>query len=171
VKVFISWSGEHSHAVALVLRDWLQAVLHHVEPLVSSEDIQKGALWGPAIATELDATTFAILCIVPGNVAEPWLVFEAAIWRGLGSTRVAPFLVGVERKDVRGPLSLFQSTVFDKDDVRKLFHSVNKSSASPVDGGKVDRTFDACWSTFAAMWRRRPDGPRRWRLQSRRRGR
>lgn len=32
MKVFISWSGERSQALAQALRDWLPLVLHFVEP-------------------------------------------------------------------------------------------------------------------------------------------
>jgi len=42
MKVFISWSGELSHKVARIFRDWLPNVVQILEPYVSSEDIDKG---------------------------------------------------------------------------------------------------------------------------------
>jgi hypothetical protein len=77
VKLFISWSGELSHQIALHLKKWLPVVLPFVEPWVSSEDIPKGTRWGAELATQLEGTASGIVCLVPGNVHEPWLNFEA----------------------------------------------------------------------------------------------
>ena len=61
MKVFISWSGDTSHNVALALREWLPSVLQSVEPYVSSEDIDKGARWSAEIGYQLNDTDFGIL--------------------------------------------------------------------------------------------------------------
>src|SRR5205807_1107469 len=52
MKVFISWSGSRSHKVALILRNWLPSVLQHVDPWLSSEDIDKGARWIVELGTQ-----------------------------------------------------------------------------------------------------------------------
>jgi len=47
MKVFLSWSGQKSHKVALVFKNWLPIVIHDISKddiFVSSEDIDKGAI-------------------------------------------------------------------------------------------------------------------------------
>jgi hypothetical protein len=60
MKVFISWSGNTSHLVALALREWLPSVLQSIEPYVSTEEIEKGARWNAEIGRQLNDTTFGI---------------------------------------------------------------------------------------------------------------
>jgi|SRR5947207_15113316 len=152
MKVFISWSGLRSHQIALALRDWLPTVLPHAVPWVSSEDIPKGARWTIALGSELEATRFGIICLVRENLGELWIVFEAgAMSRSIDAARVAPFLVGVGIKDVPGPLAQFQCTVFEKEDVRKLVHSINKASDAPMDQRRLDQAFDRGWPDLADL--------------------
>ena len=111
MKVFLSWSGDLSHKVAVVLRDWLPSVIQSIEPYVSSEDIDKGARWSTDIAKELEASAFGVLCVTQENLESPWLNFEAgALSKTVDKSRVCPFLYGVKRSEIKGPLLQFQST-------------------------------------------------------------
>ena len=146
MRIFLSWSGHASYQVAEALRDWLRAVLPYTRPWLSAEDINKGARWANEIASALDESNFGIICVVPGNVYEPWLNFEAgAISKTLDVGQVAPLLIGVEQHEVEGPLAQFQSTVFNRADVLRLIESINAAHDAPIDREQVRRTFNACW--------------------------
>ena len=81
MKVFLSWSGETSRAVACALRDWLPYVIQSVKPFVSTSDIEKGQRWSDVLSQELSSTAYGIICLTPFNVRSPWLNFEAEIGR------------------------------------------------------------------------------------------
>lgn len=129
MKILISWSGGPSHKVALALRDWLPVVLPFVKPWVSSEDIPKGARWAAELAVELKTTDYGIICVTPSNLGEPWINFEAgALAKVVDTSRVAPFLLGVDSGSLKGPLAQFQATTFDRDDVLRLLQSINEAA-------------------------------------------
>lgn len=147
MNVFVSWSGPTSHRVAIVLRDWLRSALQAVEPYVSSENVDKGARWNTEISQELESSNFGILCVTPENIGSPWLNFEAgALSKALDRARVTPFLFRVERTAITEPLRQFQSTLPEKDDVRKLVKSLNSALGDQaLDEGRVDEIFDVWW--------------------------
>lgn len=120
MKVFISWSGNISHKVAMVFREWLPSVIQSLEPYVSSEDIDKGARWSTDIAKELENSSFGILCVTKENLHAPWLSFEAgALSKTMDKSYVTPFLYDIKRSEVNGPILQFQSTIFDKESANK----------------------------------------------------
>ena len=128
MKVFISWSGNKSHKVGLVFRDWFPSVIQTIEPYVSSEDIDKGARWSTDIAKELENSTFGILCVTKENLEAPWLSFEAgALSKTMDKSLVSPFLFDLKRSEVKGPMLQFQSTIFQKEDIKKLLKTLNKA--------------------------------------------
>lgn len=151
MKVFLSWSGELSHKVALIFRDWLPSVLQFVEPYVSSEDIDKGARWSTDIAKELEEASFGILFITKDNIDASWLNFEAgALSKSIDRSRVCPFLFGIKRADVKGPLLQFQSTIFDYDDLKKLITTINSVyEEHPLDEQRLEKVFDVWWPTLS----------------------
>jgi hypothetical protein len=128
MKVFLSWSGELSRKTAVIFRGWLPSVIQSIDAYVSSEDIDKGARWSSDIAKELDESNFGILCVTKENLNAPWLTFEAgALSKTMLKSSVTPFLLNIRRAEVNGPILQFQSTIFEKDDVKKLVYSLNKA--------------------------------------------
>jgi hypothetical protein len=128
MKVFLSWSGDLSHKTALIFRDWLPSVIQSIVPYVSSEDIDKGARWSTDIAKELEDSTYGILCVTKENVHAPWLTFEAgALSKTMDKAAVSPFLFDIKRSEVSGPILQFQSTILDREDIKKLVSSLNRA--------------------------------------------
>lgn len=150
MKVFISWSGNKSHKVGLVFREWLPSVIQSLEPYVSSEDIDKGARWSTDIAKELEDSTFGILCVTKENLHAPWLSFEAgALSKTMDKAFVTPFLFDIKRSEVNGPILQFQSTIFEKDDIKKLIHTLNKACGeSGISETMLDKAFEVWYSTL-----------------------
>lgn len=150
MKVFISWSGNKSHRVGLVFREWLPSVIQSLEPYVSSEDIDKGARWSTDIAKELENSTFGILCVTKENLHAPWLSFEAgALSKTMDKSFVTPFLFDIKRAEVNGPILQFQSTIFEKDDIKKLVQTLNKACGeNGISESMLDRAFEVWYPTL-----------------------
>jgi len=147
MRVFISWSGELSRQLGEVLRDWLPSALQFVRPYFSSNDIEKGTRWEGMLTGELSESSVGLFVMTKENRGSKWLHFEAgAIAKIMDRSRVCPILFGLEPTDLEGPLALFQSTRFTKDDMRKLFMSINTAGGDlklpEVAAGKV---FDKWW--------------------------
>ena len=110
MKVFISWSGTRSQALAQGLHEWLPLVLHYVKPWLSEADVAAGDRWAQEVAKELEASNFGIICVTPENVGAPWVLFEAgALAKSMQGGRVIPLLFNLEHSDITGPLAQFQA--------------------------------------------------------------
>lgn len=150
VKVFISWSGDKSHKIATIFRDWLPSVIQSIVPYVSSEDIDKGARWSTDIAKELADSSFGILCVTKDNLNAPWLCFEAgALSKTIEKSFVSPFLFNVKRSEIDGPILQFQSTIFDKEDIKKLVNTLNKACGEAgISPERLDKAFEVWYPTL-----------------------
>ena len=147
MKVFISWSGPQSHALAKIVYDWLPMVLPFVEPWLSSEDLGKGQRWATNIARRLEESSYCIVCVTPGVAQQPWVNFEAgAISKIVQSSQVSPLLFGVSEAELDNlPLAMFQWTNFQKDDVRKLLRSLNEANKTPIPHAELIKKLDYTW--------------------------
>lgn len=149
MKVFISWSGVASRSVAEALRDWLPNVIQGIEPFVSSKDIDKGANWSFELLRELSDTDFGIICLTQENLLSPWLNYEAGAIMKAISSRAAPVLFGVEKKDVPAPMSQLQLTTIDEDEFKKLMTSMNAAMERPIDGQRLETSVSVWWPSLA----------------------
>ena len=150
MKVFLSWSGEKSHKVALVFRDWLPSVIQSLVPYVSSEDIDKGTRWSTDIAKELEDSSFGILCVTKDNLTAPWLTFEAgALSKTMDKSFVVPFLFDIKSSEVDGPILQFQWTTFTEEDVKKLMKTLNKANGDGrLTDEQLEKAYKVWWPTL-----------------------
>jgi len=149
MKIFLSWSGETSHKVAIAFRDWLPQVIQSLNPYVSSEDIDKGTRWSTDIAKELEESAYGIILVTKENLVAPWVNFEAgALSKIIDKSNVSLFLFNVKRSEVKGPLLQFQSTTFEKEDIQKLLKSINNriDEEERLEESKLERAFNVWWS-------------------------
>jgi hypothetical protein len=84
--------------------------------------------------------------VTADNVNAPWLNFEAgALSKSFDKSRVSPFLFGISRSKVTGPLVQFQSTIYNDDDVYKLVKGINSASGVPLEEARLNEAFKVWW--------------------------
>jgi len=154
MKVFISWSGDHSRKVAELLKSWLEDVFQGVEAWMSKEDISKGDIWFTNLSDELAKTDFGILSLTAENVTSPWVLFEAgALSKGLSRNRVCPLLINFDSLRLTKPLSEFNAAIPTKDDMLKLAKSINSHGDKPLlTPEKLAKTFEQWWGGFESQF-------------------
>jgi hypothetical protein len=157
MKIFLSWSGEQSKAIATALREWLPRVIQASQPWMSATDIDKGVMWRTEVARQLDEAVVGIICLTPTNLESPWLLFEAgAISRKTEGCLVCTYLFNLEPSDIKDPLAQFQSTKAQKEDTWKLIQSINNIQRD------IALPKDVLSDVFNAMWPKLNQGSQDW---------
>jgi hypothetical protein len=164
MRVFVSWSGEKSRAVALALRDWLPRVINEVEPFVSAEDIAAGAVWQAEIAGQLESARFGIVCITAENQDSRWLNFEAgAVAKQFGRNRVVPLAIDLTEVDVKPPLGQYQAKGISKSDILEVLQSLNEACDRPLAEDLLRDSHNQWWgrleSELKEIEANHPTGP------------
>lgn len=150
MKIFVSWSGTRSRAVAEIISDWLKCVIQASQPWVSTRDIDRGAIWNSEINDVLSEVTVGIVCLTQENKDNPWILFETgALARGLSSNRVCTFLIDLTPTDIKDPLAQFNHTMPTKEGVWKLLTTINLSLGDKrLDEKVLQNVFDIYWPNF-----------------------
>jgi hypothetical protein len=152
MRVFISWSGERSKAIAEELRDWLPTIVQSIEPFISTQDVPVGGRGLNMLASELQDCSFGILCLTQENKQGPWIHFEAgALSKVIEASRVVPLLLDLKISDLTGPLVQFQAiSIEDREGVFALIKALAKQSLPPITESRLQRLFDMFWPELEA---------------------
>jgi TIR domain len=158
MRIFLSWSGARSAALAHALREWLPTVIQAVEPWMSESDIDRGARWSSDIAVQLEEAHVGIICLTPDNVSSPSLHFEAgALSKALDKSFVCTYLLDLEPTDLRWPLATFQATRVNKEETKQLLMTINKAlGEQALPSERLDKTFERWWPELAAQIKKAP---------------
>jgi hypothetical protein len=147
MKLFISWSGDRSKAVASALEHWLPYVFPGIQVWMSDHDIHAGDRWGMELQKVLGECKLGIICLTPESLQSRWLTFEAgALSTAMSGSRVIPYRFQLRSPDVGPPLSQFQDVSADDEGTYKLVRSVNDALDSPLfDEVRLRKVFDRWW--------------------------
>jgi hypothetical protein len=135
-----------------MLSEWIRCVLQASQPWISTQHIDKGAIWFSEISDQLRDTAAGIVCLTQENKNKPWILFETgALAKGLSANRVCTFLVDLTSTDIEDPLAQFNHTTPDRPSVWGLVSTLNNC----LENGRLDerilrQVFDTYWPKFEA---------------------
>ncbi len=145
MKIFLSWHGQRSRAVAEALNDWLRRVIQAVKPFYSPE-IEKGAKWSSEIDSALEGTRFGIICLTPDNLDSIWIHYEAGALSKTKDALIWTFLHELTAGDVPQPLGKFQHTVAEKADTFRTINArLGDVGGEPLSDGLLQDNFELFW--------------------------
>jgi TIR domain len=162
MKIFVSWSGVRSAAVAEILKEYLPVINNSFELWLSSEDITKGSRSTLEIAKALAAARAGIICLTPNNLTSAWILFEAGgIAKQVENPLACTLLIGLEPRDVSKPLSEFQHTRLNEKELLQLVKNLNNAAREGArKDTEIDKAFALCWPEIDAKLGKLPtDGP------------
>lgn len=149
-RIFISWSGDSSKAVAGELRTWLPLVHQSFKPWMSAQDILAGSFWHDELRKALSACSFCILCITRDALSSAWLNYEAG-WIG-DRVGVCPYLIDVSISELSGhPLHLLQAVSADREGTAGLLRALYATCAEPMEADALERVLNSHWSRLGAV--------------------
>lgn len=78
---------------------------------------------------------------------EPWILFEAgALSKAIGSSHICPVLLDFDASSLKGPLSQFQATRLQRDDMLELIRTINRAlGGEGLPDSQLDESFSMWW--------------------------
>ncbi len=146
MKVFISWSGDRSKHYAAALKDLLESCFHSIDVFFSEEDIPKGDNWSKTILENLSASDYCLICATKESLNSPWINFEAGAMVN-NDAKVSAILFDLKNEDLKGPLSLFESTKLEEQDFERLMKNINE--IEQVKSNVLEKSFKIFFKEFS----------------------
>ncbi|WP_371152077.1 TIR domain-containing protein [Buchananella felis] len=147
-RIFISWSGDETIALAKVVHDLFEKVSDSFQPWYSEEGLRIGSFdQHKQILDKISASDAVILVVTRDNHRAPWLNYEA----GAGSVNckaqtkpVIPLLANLSVSEVSKPIGQYQSKLAPtKDDFWTLIK--NFASLANLEISRVQSRFEDAW--------------------------
>jgi len=152
MRISISWSGNLSYRIAVLLSKWLPSVVQAVTPLVVADDRQKGSAWFKKLKDQFNQTDFGIICLGRNNLNAPWLLFETGILTTrFDQKHICTVLIDdLSDIEIAGPLSSFQSIKLkEKEDMREFVQTLNQLHGTRMSSANaLNSAFDRRWPIF-----------------------
>src|SRR5262249_31411817 len=162
MKMFICWSGTRSHSLAKALQTYLPKFIPELADestnLFVSDEIVKGVRWFDAVDEQLDIADAGLVCVTREALQSGWIHFEAgALARAVRKKErqkkamgtLFTYLLGVESSELRGPLSEFQSTKFEREDNKRLCAAIVNCMKNAAPARETwEKAFDEHWERF-----------------------
>lgn len=145
MKIFISWSGEKSKYYAAALKDLLESCFQSIDIFFSEEDIPKGDNWSKIILEKLSASDYCLICATKESLNSPWINFEAGAM-ATNNAKVSAILFDLKNEELKGPLSLFESTKLEEKDFERLMMNINE--IEKVKSTVLEKSFKIFYKYF-----------------------
>lgn len=149
-KVFLSWGGTTSRAIAKETKRWMESVIQAVEPFYSDRDIDSGSYFPSELIKPLEATNIGVICLTKECLDNKWVHFEAGnLFKGNTESRVHTLLFGLDSSQVESPLSFFQHKKFQKQQFKEFMEVVNKATGElQLDTARFEEYFEREWPAY-----------------------
>jgi SAM-dependent methyltransferase len=127
MDVFVSWSGNTSHKVAISLKSFFEKVLPSVR-LWTSDDLPVGTRWTMELAQKLNDFAYGIVVMTSENLNSPWIYFECgALSKAMQTSLICPYLFDIDPSQIADtPLAQFHHSLADEAGTKKLVYSLNE---------------------------------------------
>lgn len=149
MRVFLSWSGERSHAAAEVIQRLIPACVPGATAWMSSRDIRAGGRWTEDLFDAIGTSTAGIVLLTEENRTSPWIMFEAGCLCEPSRERiVVPVLVDAPL-ELPGPLRHLQGVALDADGMASLAKNLARHWRTAGGTGSEADTGENRWDKVA----------------------
>ncbi len=156
MKIFLCWGGSLSHIIAGALNNWLPLIIQSLKPIYSPE-FDKGTRWSNELDDALEGTKFGIVCLTPDNLKNTWIHYETGALSKTKDAAVWTFLYNVKHEDITPPLSKFQHTLAERDDILQLLKTINRHlkdvDEDPRPEALLEETFNIFWPKLETQFK------------------